>query len=88
MTTITLYLPDDLAARLCRLPTDELNHRAAEALALLVSSTTSSADNDEGEGDYLSETERVAVRDGRVTPLSEWAARKLKQFDQVDQDAA
>ena len=82
MTAITLYLPDDLVARLCSLPADELNHRAAEALALLVSGSTSSADDDQGEGDYLSETERADVRNDPVTPLSEWAARKLQQLEQ------
>ena len=97
MTAITLHLrlPDDLAARLAELPPDELNAGAARALADLVSNGEIVDDPNE----HLSDAEFAAVRDGvnrdladsragRVTPLAEWAARKLKQFDQVDQDAA
>ena len=99
MTAITLHLPDDLAARLAAMPADELNAGAARALADLVSSS-----NDEDPDQGLSDAERAAVRDGiscgltdsragRVTPLAEWAARKLQQFDLApeqghNQDAA
>ena len=78
MTAITLHLPDELAARVAALPTDEVNAYAVAALADLVSSSEA-VDPDAG----LTEAERAAVREGLARGLADSAAGRVKPAEAV-----
>lgn len=88
MTTLTLSVPDDLAARLATLPHEDVNAHAISALAQLAEQTEhadTDADADEARAwwNSLSEEERNAEQDRLARGLADIDAGRTRPAEKV-----